>query len=189
MNFPVFRTRVPLSVGSWVEDGCVQQVVKTSSSRRTGAASVELAVVLPLLVLLVLGTIEAARGVAVSHALQEASQAGCRIYSVGGTTQEQAKAIIDATMENAGITSHQIVFDPDEKSKVDKSMEEVTVSVSIPYSEISWLPPQFLSDSVLEGRTVFPADLEASDGGDTDGYRVMDDDNDLDGIVRDDDDD
>ena len=99
--------------------------------------------VLPLMVMLVLGALEVARAVMVSHALQEASQAACRVYSVGGTTMADANAIVDAAMADAGITNYNVEFEPDKKEDVDKTMKEVTVTISVPFADVAWLPPNF----------------------------------------------
>ncbi len=143
--------------------------------------------VLPLVAMLVIGALEVSRAVMVSHALQEASQAACRVYSVGGTTMADATAIVDAAMANARITNYQVEFVPDKKKDVDKTMKEITVAISVPYADVAWLPPNFLAGATLEGRSVLPADLEVSDGGDQDGYLTTDDDYDGDGYVRHDD--
>ena len=151
---------------------------------RKGTATVEFAVVLPLIVLLLLGAVETGRGVMVCHALQEAAQAGCRVYSVEDSTLSQARAMVDGIMEDAGITNHQIQFSPSSKSGIDIHMEPVSVTVSIPFADVAWLPADFLAGATLQGRCVMPADLSESDGGDTDGHSELDDDNDMDGNLR-----
>ncbi|MEQ8211697.1 MAG: pilus assembly protein [Lacipirellulaceae bacterium] len=152
--------------------------------QRRAVAATEFAVVLPLIVMLVLGAVEAARAVIVSHALQEAANAGCRVYSVEGTTQANASAIINTAMSNAGLTNHTIVFNPSSKAAVDVPLEPITVTVTIPYSQVAWLPPNFLSGATLQGRCVMPADIDRSDGGDTNGYFDSDDDQENDGNLR-----
>ncbi len=56
----------------------------------------------------------------------------------------------------------------------------------MPFADVAWLPPNFMAVT-LQGRSVLPADLEVSDGGDQDGYQITDDDYDGDGYVRHDD--
>jgi hypothetical protein len=154
------------------------------TNRRRGVSAVEFAVVLPLIVLLLVGSIEAARGLMVSHSLQEAAQAGCRVYSVEGTTQAQATALIDLAMSNAGVTGYSITYDPAAKAAVDTHMEPVEVTITVPFANVAWLPPSFLSGATLQGNCVMPADMDISDGGDQNGYSDVNDDNEFDGIIR-----
>ena len=67
---------------------------------------------------------------------------------------------------------------------IDEVMQPVTVTVSIPFLDVAWLPASFLNGVSLEGRCVMPADLDQSDGGDNNGYTQIDDDHDGDGYVR-----
>jgi Flp pilus assembly protein TadG len=154
---------------------------------RRGAELVEFALILPLIVMLFFGAIEAAQAVRVSHSLQEAAQAGCRVYSVKGTTKAQATAVIAEAMNNARIPQYTVVFKPSKKADVDKSGEAVTVTVTTSFSNIAWISGGLLSEKVLRGACVFPADVNASDGGDQNGYNVLLDDNPIDGILREDD--
>ncbi|MEN1681374.1 MAG: TadE family protein [Planctomycetota bacterium] len=154
---------------------------------RPGVAAVELAAVLPLIVMLLLGAIEASRAVMVTHALQEAANAGCRVYSVEEGTKQQALSLISKAMENAGVSGCSVVFDPTTSAEVDVLMEPVTVTVSVPFSQVAWLPSSFLHTATLEGKCVMPADVDISDGGDTNGYTQFDDDHEGDGHERHDD--
>lgn len=149
-----------------------------------GVAAVELALVLPLIVLLLGGAIELGRAVMVAHTLQEAAQAGCRVYSVEGTTQSDALAIINTAMSQAGLTNPTVTFLPSSKAAVDVPMEPVKVTVTLSYANVAWLPVLFLSGSTLKGCSVMPADLDQSDGGDTNGYFDVNDDQEYDGYLR-----
>ncbi len=155
---------------------------------RRGVEVVEFALVLPVLVLLMLGAIEAARAVMVVHALQEAAQAGCRVYSVKGTTQAEATSIIAQAMTHAKVTTYSVTFNPATKQEVDVACEPVTVTITTSFANAAWLLPRFLAGKSLQGSCVFPADLDSSDGGDADGYADTSDDNATDGYTRDDDD-
>lgn len=155
-----------------------------TKQQRRGVSVVEFAVVLPVIVLLLAGAIEAARGVMVSHTLQEAAQAGCRVYSVEGTSRADAEAIIETALSQAGISTYAISFSPSNKESVDIPMEPVTVTITADYSNVAWLPPNFLAGATLRGRCVMPADIDISDGGDSNGYASNDDDNPDDGYER-----
>ena len=163
----------------------MKSLVRRNPKRR-GVEIIEFALVLPLIVLLLCGAIEAARAVMVVHTLQEAAQAGCRVYSVKGTTQADATSIIANAMTHARITNYNVAFKPSKKEDVDVSGEAVTVTVTASFANVAWLSPRFFADKSLRGSCVFPADMNASDGGDTNGYDADSDDNPIDGILRDD---
>ncbi len=154
---------------------------------RRGVEVVEFALVLPVIVMLLFGAIEAARGVMVVHTLQEAAQAGCRVYSVKDTSQADATAMIAEAMTRARITNYDTTFNPSNKADVNESGEPVTVTVTTSFANVAWLTPRFLAGKTLRGGCVFPADMNASDGGDTNGYDATLDDNPIDGNTRDDD--
>lgn len=56
---------------------------------RRGAADVELAIVLPVFVLLVIGAIDVGRATMVRHKLVEAARAACRLYAVEDQVSSQ----------------------------------------------------------------------------------------------------
>jgi Flp pilus assembly protein TadG len=151
---------------------------------RRGAELVEFALVLPLIVMLFFGAIEAAQAVRVSHSLQEAAQAGCRVYSVKGTTKAQATTVIANAMTQAGITQYNIGFNPPNKADVNVSGEAVTVTVSTSFANVAWISGGIFAEKLLSGACIFPADVNASEGGDQNGYNVLQDDNTQDGMFR-----
>ena len=153
------------------------------TSVRRGISVVEFAVVLPLIVLLMLGGIEAGRAMMVGHTLQEAAQAGCRVYSLRDTTQQDAQDIIDASMVDAGVTGYTILFDPLTKAEIDANMEPVSVTVSVPYDQVGWTIPWFMAGATISGSGTFPADLEDAPNPNS-GYDPLDDDYVGDGNVR-----
>ena len=144
----------------------------------------EFAIVLPLIMLMLLGAVEVGRGVMVTHSLQEAAQAGCRVYCVEDTTKKQAKKMVKTVMADAGIENYKMKFKPGKKSKVDTHLEPISVTVTVPFAEVGWLPADFLAGATLSGSCVMPADVDHSDGGDSNGYSTLDDDNDTDGFTR-----
>jgi Flp pilus assembly protein TadG len=154
---------------------------------RRGVEIVEFALILPIIVMLLFGAIEAARAVSAVHTLQEAAQAGCRVYCVKGTTHANATAIIAEAMTRARITNYSVEFKPSKKEDVKESCKPVTVTVTTSFANVAWFTPRFFAGKSLRGECIFPADMNASDGGDTNGYDVTLDDNPVDGNLRDDD--
>ncbi len=121
---------------------------------RQGTAAVETAVVLPLLVLLILGAVEMGQAIMVQQALIAASRAGARVYAViDETTEQDVRDIVDAAMAKANISGYSLDENPPfaQRSAVGL-LEPVTISVSVPYGQVAFLPGVwFLSDTILTG--------------------------------------
>ncbi len=125
----------------------------------SGVAAVEFAVLLPPIVLMILGAIEASRAFSVQHALQEASMNGCRIYSLGDKTKQEAIDMIDLSLANSGLTGYTITFDPLLKSDVDVDLEPVCVTLSVPFSNVGFGLTSVFSGATVAAKSVLPADL------------------------------
>lgn len=130
---------------------------KKCCSRR-GTSAVELAVVLPVVIILLLGAIEVGRAVSVQHALTKAARAGCRVYCVADNTAEQAEAAVDAALASSGYGNYRITWDPPTSEEIDTDLEPVTVIISIDYEDVAWGPPWFMAGRSVTGTTVMPAD-------------------------------
>ena len=128
--------------------------------RRKGAAVVEFALVLPIVVMLLLGCMEIGRGIMVAHALQEAAHAGCRVYAASDADVQAHEAIIAEAMTRAGIEKYSIVLDPPDKSQIDIELEPVSVTVSVDFGDVAWISSAHLSGKTILGRCTMPADIE-----------------------------
>ena len=139
-------------------------------AERPAAAAVEFAVILPLVVALLLGAVELGRAVTVQHMLQEAAQAGCRLYSVNDPelTRQDAIDIIELAMSHAGVDNYEIDLEPGSRAEVDEHLEPVTVRITVAYNDVSWFTPKFLADANIVGTCTLPADVDqatSDDGG------------------------
>jgi len=122
--------------------------------RRRGAAAVEFAIVAPVFFLFVFGMVEYGRMVMVQQVLTNASREGARRAVLDGTTTSEVQATVNQYMELAGITGQTITVTPSPPSTAENG-EPVTVEVSVPFSQVSWLgSPMFLGDTTLQARTV-----------------------------------
>jgi Flp pilus assembly protein TadG len=156
-------------------------------TRRRAAAAVEFAAVLPVVVLMLLGSVELGRAVMVNHEVQGAARAGCRLYSVRDTSQEDVNEIIARSMSLAGITEYSVTYDPATKDEIDTAMEPVTVTISVAYSHVAWVSPAHLFAATIVGSCTLPADIEEEEDAPTTTYTTTSDDYDGDGWQRDDD--
>ncbi len=129
-----------------------------SAKRRRGATVVETAICIPFFFLLVFGLVEFARMGMAKQALADAARAGCR-KAVLVTTINQADAEktvrnhLQATMANADDTDKcRVTISPASFSGM-ASGTEITTSVEVNYSDVSWIPPTFLKKVVLRGES------------------------------------
>jgi Flp pilus assembly protein TadG len=119
-------------------------------TRRLGAATVEFAAVAPLLLLFILGIIEFGRAMTVQEILTNGAREGARKAALPGTSDSDVYAAIDSYMAGAGISGHSRTVTPRTSTAAPGTAMRVTVSV--PYSSVSWLPSQavaFLGSSAL----------------------------------------
>jgi len=132
------------------------------------------AVVLPVFCLLVVGAIDIGRAITVQYTLVEAARAGCRPYCVTEVlTEEESQAVIAKVMGDANIAEYTVDFDPYPQSEIEH-LEPVTVTVSIPYDNVSFLPSWFLAGKTLSGTCILPGDTGEIDLED-DGWTPPDD--------------
>lgn len=121
--------------------------------RRRGASAVELALVAPVLVTLLLGMIEVARLGMVAQMLTTAAREGCRVAALDGMTQADVQARIDAVLGGSGISVGTVAPTCSSSSYTWTSAPRgtaITVSLSVPYSQVSWLKaPGFISDVTI----------------------------------------
>ncbi len=124
------------------------RLFRNRSSRRCGAAAVEMAIVAPPLLILLFGSIEVNRAIQVQQTLEEAARASCRVRCITlETTEAEARAIVDQTMAAANITGYTVTFDPafdedaDEDGEADEItyLQELSVTVSVPYESVEFL--------------------------------------------------
>jgi Flp pilus assembly protein TadG len=137
--------------------------------RRSGAAAVEMAFIVPILGLIMLGMFELSRGVMVKQILTGAARKGCRtgILQLYGNSN----IISDATnvMQDNGFDStlfnpptigaiNVTVTDPNGNSLPDAlnapSGSTVSVQVVIPVTSVKWLTSYFLTSGMFESDTV-----------------------------------
>ena len=109
--------------------------------RRRGASAVELAMVSPVLVTLLLGMIEGARLGMVTQLLTTAAREGCRVAVLDGMTQTDVQNRITTVLSGSGISVDTVT--PTCTSPYTwtsaPSGTAITVSLSVPYSQVSWL--------------------------------------------------
>jgi Flp pilus assembly protein TadG len=123
-----------------------------TGTKRRASTAVEFAVVAPVFFAFILGMVEVGRGLMVQHLLLNAARQGCRtgILPSNGTSQIQdavstalAPSNITVTSDNVSVTVNGASADPLNANSGDT----VTVTVTVAFSSVSWLP----SSSFLSG--------------------------------------
>lgn len=124
---------------------------------RRAAVMVEFAIAAPvLLVSVIMPMFEFARALMVCHALATASEAGCRQGTLPGTSNAVVETTVKTLLSNQSIRSgvSTAVLVNGQTADVNTAVQgdAITLSVSVPYSSVSWLPTavlQYLGNKTL----------------------------------------
>lgn len=121
---------------------------------RRGAALVEFAMVAPIFLLFVVGSIELGRALVVQEALTNASREGARVGTLDGASTSDVTSAVNSYLTAVSISGAATAVSPSDPGTAAAGTE-VTVSVSVPYASVSWVPsPWFLKDATLVASTV-----------------------------------
>jgi len=114
---------------------------------------VEFALVAPLFFLLVLGMIEYGRMVMVQQILTNASREGARRAVLDGISTANVQAAVNTYLSGANITGATVTVTQNAPVAPDYA-NSMTVSVQIPFSQVSWLPsPMYLGGKTMLATT------------------------------------
>ena len=120
--------------------------------RRFGAATVEIALVAPVIFLLVFGSIEFARMMMVRQAFTNAAREGCRTACLATTQSDDSpKTVIREMLKGVVVEATttedlRISIEPNFKTIPDTGTS-ITTIIEIDCEDVSWLPP-FLTRGV-----------------------------------------
>ena len=132
----------------------LERICRLCRRNRRGAAAVEFAMVAPLFFLLVFGMIEFGRMVMIQQILTNASREGARVAVLDGATTAEVTSAVEEYMVTASVAGTDISVSPNPPDSAGYG-EPVTVSVSVPFDQVSWLPsPMFLGGNTLSAATV-----------------------------------
>jgi hypothetical protein len=132
----------------------LEKVCRLCRKKRRGAAAVEFAIVAPLFFLLVFGMVEFGRMVMVQQVITNASREGARIGVLDGTTTAEVQAAVVSYLQNAAVSGGSVTIVPDPPTSAGYG-EPVTITVSVPFDQVSWLPsPIFLGGRTMTATTV-----------------------------------
>lgn len=122
-------------------------------SSRKGAAAVEFAMVAPLFFLAVIGILEFGRGLMVQQTIINSTRAGAREAALPDATISSVTTTVVDFLADASIkiTADNVTVTPDPASAFNN--EQITVSVSVPYDKVRWIPGSYLNGANLSAST------------------------------------
>lgn len=132
----------------------LDKVCRSYRIKRQGASVVEFAIVAPVFFLLVFGMIEYGRMVMVQQVLTNASREGARQAVLDGSTTALVTTVVTGYLSSSSITGATVTVTPDPPGNAAFG-EPVTVTVSVAFSQVSWIPsPMFLGGTTMSATTV-----------------------------------
>ena len=150
MNTQTSDSRQTLTAGHFRLD----KLCRLGRRKRRGAAVVEFAVVAPVFFLLVFGMIEYGRMVMVQQIITNASREGARQAVLDGATNSEVTNAVNEFLEMSSIQGADVETIPANISTAEYG-EAVTVSVTVDFNEVSWLPsPMYLGGQQIKASTV-----------------------------------
>ncbi len=136
---------------------------KTRVHARRGAAMVEMAIVLPIFVLVSLGVVEFGRALMVANMVTNSAREGARMAVLDGSTNtEVTKSVTDfltSTLNvkpgdvSVGITITPAAGNPNPNNQCAsaKARDLIAINVQVPYSKVALIPAKFLGSTTLHG--------------------------------------
>jgi Flp pilus assembly protein TadG len=133
----------------------LERIYRSCRRNRRGAAVVEFAIVAPIFFGFTLGMIEVGRGVMVQQILTNASREGARKAVLDDQTTAGIQSFVVTYLQNASIGGSPTVNINPSLPTASGYNGPVTVTVSVPFSQVSWGPtPIFLKGATLTASTV-----------------------------------
>ena len=142
-NFATIGRRRPARNGS----------ARRDDSDRRGAAAVEFAVCLPVIILLVMGSIEASSFIFLKESLGVAAYEGAREAIRNGSVSADADSRARSILTARQVQGFQISF-PGNDPTTARRGDEIIVQVTAPAAINSPLAGQFVADRLLSSRVV-----------------------------------
>jgi Flp pilus assembly protein TadG len=121
---------------------------------RLGATAVEFALVAPVFFLMVLGFFEICRACMVTELLTEAARHACRQSVIEGTSSTAIQQAATDYLTNVGISGESAnVYVNDAPAgntniSAMPAYTEITVVVTVPISNVTWTPVQFVNGTL-----------------------------------------
>lgn len=118
---------------------------------RKGAAAIEAAVTLPLLLILVFGSIELSNAVFLKQSLNMAAYEAAKVITRPGDNNLLAATRCQQVLAVRKISNHTLTISPTVTAATPRGTQ-ITVTVTIPASNLSYGPVRYMSGRTLRSR-------------------------------------
>lgn len=123
--------------------------VASCRSRRTGAVTVEMAIAVPLLFLMIFSAVEFSRMNMIRHTVDEAAYEAARRVIVPGAEASDAEELAERVLRTVGVRNGDIEVTP---AIIQNDTPEVVVTVSVPADGNGFIAPRFFRGHSFVGR-------------------------------------
>jgi len=132
----------------------IRSLKSRNGRSRRGAAVAEFALIAPVFLTLTVGCIELGRAVIVQQLLTNASREGARVAGYDTTSSSsKVSTAVNNYLTSVNISGATTAVSPSPSGLADG--EQISVTVGIPFSSVSWLPhPFFLGGQTLKATSV-----------------------------------
>jgi len=117
--------------------------------KRRGALTVEVALCLPILLMVLFGGYELAHANMILHSTESAAYEGARTGIIPGATPEKIETSVSQLLLAVGIKNFDVVVTP---NVIDETTDKISVDVSVPVRENMSFPAFFMKDPTFRGR-------------------------------------
>ena len=130
----------------------------TQAAPRSGTAVVEMAMVLPLFFILIMGIVEFGRAMMCMQVLTNAAREGARACAVSPLTTAEVKQICEDYAEGSGVAGVSVTVSPDPTTVIRG--EPVVVTVFVDFADVAFMPPFYTKNTVLSSKSTMRKERE-----------------------------
>ncbi len=116
--------------------------------RSQGTVTVEVALCLPVLLAILMGSYELARANMMLHSTESAAYEGARVGIIPGATPEGVRASVAGVLNSVGVRTFEVDITPE---VITNTTEEIEVLVTVPLRANLALPTFFIQDPTFRG--------------------------------------
>jgi Flp pilus assembly protein TadG len=135
---------------------------------RRGAVAVEMALILPFLMMVILGIIECGQVMTSQEIITNASREGARLASLGGSTvgtststgAHEVNNRVRSYLDTGGISSSAATITVTDLDGAVSDLpqsntgDRIQVAVSVPFNRIAWSTPWFFNGAILSNSSI-----------------------------------
>jgi Flp pilus assembly protein TadG len=129
---------------------------KAHAARRDGVAAVELALLLPLIIVLLLGIWEVGRLIDVNQILTNAAREGARQASTGQNNNASVQQGVVNYLNHAGIPTANVAITvndlttPNTDASNATQLDQLQITVTIPFNDVRWIALNLITSSTTQ---------------------------------------